>query len=109
MAGKKTETAEAADLRPFADFDRIACGHVRFVHVYDGPGTSRALSESITHRSLRRDSAFEVSYVPRLRAFEIVLVPRGDEPAQYCYVPEYQVRRWSSLEAELGRIAPLPR
>lgn len=102
---KKTEdTYEAPSLSAALNaLERIECARVKFVRAYTGP-PSKKVNDLLTSRKLRKDSEFELYYLPRLRQFEVIHVPRGQEDlAQPWMVPEAQVERWEVLETALSR------
>lgn len=104
MAKPKTDDAPTEAPRLMDSLERIECARVKFVRVYTGPGTQKKPNDMITSRKLRKDSEFELNYIPRLRVFEVNHIPRGQEDLnQPWMVPEHQVERWEVLEHALSR------
>lgn len=102
---KTEDTQTPAPVDGDVDFGpRIECARVKFIRVYDGPGTQKKPNDMLTSRKLRKDSEFEISYLPKLRQFEVVHCPRGQEDLnQPWMVPESQVARWEVLADALSR------
>lgn len=96
MAKEKTDSP--------VPLERIECARVKFIRVYTGPGSQKKPNDMLTSRKLRKDSEFELAYIPRLRQFEVNHIPRGQEDLNQAWmVPEYQVERWEVLEHALSR------
>lgn len=76
--------------------ERIPVAVLRFAIPMDTSGLS--VASSCSSRLSKKDSRFEITYLPWLRHHEIKFFPSGEDAPRISLVPDVHVKSWDPLQ-----------